>query len=294
MRGNVAESNDSDTAEKSVMWPPSLDDEKIDVVSASRRFGSENWVPSGRHEPTYTDLLSGFGGSVDSTRGICTSFTDRPIAHANSMRKQLDQEGRFNLHSPRSMMPSSLSLGLESNLKGSVQGGNISYQGQGNVRYGGFDDYTIVHGHRVDHPHGNWFMPPPSSPHLDNPAHSRELTSKSVLGQKYEAVKPKDGDCKLFGYSLISPEPAVSRRSIVDKASGQTDLIPNQSHTFEFDQKSEQARGSKLADNPVSGKDQERSLQTNQQNSRELQGKTQNGSTRSCTKVLFLTSFYFL
>ncbi|PON97460.1 Auxin response factor [Trema orientale] len=284
LRGNLAESNDSDTAEKSVMWPPSVDDEKIDVVSASKRYGSENWVPSGRHEPTYTDLLSGFGAMADSSRVICPSFTDQSVTPANSMRKHsLDQEGRFNLHSsPRSMIPSSLSLSLDTNLKSSVQGG---YQGQGDVRYGGFDDRTILHSHRVEHPHGNWFMPPPSNPHFENPSHLRELTSKPLLGQKYEAVKPKDGNCKIFGYSLILPEPSVSHRSIVDKATGQMNLLPNQAHTFEFDHKSEQVRGSKLADNPVAGIDQEKSSHTNQQHSRELQGKAQSGSTRSCTKV---------
>uniref|UniRef100_A0A803NVL1 Auxin response factor n=1 Tax=Cannabis sativa TaxID=3483 RepID=A0A803NVL1_CANSA len=164
LRGNFVESNDSDTAEKSVVWQPSLDDEKVDVVSASRRYVTENRASSGKHEPTYTDLLSGFGTTVDSTRGFC-SFTEHSVATANSMRKHsLDQEGRLNLHSsPRSMVPSSLSLSLDTNMKGSVQGA-ISYQGQGN---------------------------------------------------KFEVAKPKDGNCKIFGYSLIAPEPAVSHKSSV-------------------------------------------------------------------------------
>ena len=107
-------------------------------------------------------------------------------------------------------------------------------------------------------------MPPPSSPHFENPSHSREMTSKPVVGQKYEAAKPKDGNCKIFGYSLFAPEPAVSHRSIVDKANGQMNFMPNQAHMFEFDQKSEKVRGSKLADNPVAGNDQEKSVNTSQ------------------------------
>ncbi|KAM6583979.1 hypothetical protein CsatB_010981 [Cannabis sativa] len=262
LRGNFVESNDSDTAEKSVVWQPSLDDEKVDVVSASRRYVPENRASSGKHEPTYTDLLSGFGTTVDSTRGFC-SFTEHSVATANSMRKHsLDQEGRLNLHSsPRSMVPSSLSLSLDTNMKGSVQGA-ISYQGQGNVRYGGFDDYTTLSGHRVEHAHGNWFMPPPSSPHFENTVHSRELTSKPISEQKFEVAKPKDGNCKIFGYSLIAPEPAVSHKSSVAKT-----------------------MGTKIADNPIVSSDPEKPMQTTQQQSREHQGKTQNSSTRSCTKV---------
>ncbi|PQQ18109.1 auxin response factor 2 [Prunus yedoensis var. nudiflora] len=142
LRGNFVDS-ESDTAEKSLAWTPSVDDEKIDVVSASRRYG----IPSGRHEPTYTDLLSGFGTNVDSSRGICPPFVDQAVA--NSMRKHsLDQEGKFNLQS-WSMLPSSLSLSLDSNLKGPPIG-NMAYQAQGNTDM--VDLVTILsNGHRVDH-----------------------------------------------------------------------------------------------------------------------------------------------
>lgn len=276
LRGNFPESNDSDTAEKPVMWPSSLDDEKVDVSASSRRYGSENWVSSGRHEPTYTDLLSGFGAAADSSRGIGLPFADQSVVPANTMRKHpLDQDGRFNLqNSHRSMMPPPLSLSLENNLKGSVQSGSISYQAQG--RYAGFDDHSILHGRWVEHPHGNWFMPPPSSPRLENSAHSRDLLSQPASGQKNEAVKPKEGNCKLFGYSLIRP---------VEKSAGQTNHVSSQAHKFEFTHKSEQAGGSKSADNPGPVNEQEKRVQTSQQPLREVQGKVQGGSTRSCTKV---------
>ena len=80
----------------------------------------------------------------------------------------------------------------------------------------------------------------------------------------YETAKPKDGNCKIFGYSLIAQKPAISHISIVDKANCLMDFMPNQVHTFEFDQKSEKVRGSKLADNLVAGNDQEKSVNTSQ------------------------------
>ncbi|XP_059442328.1 auxin response factor 2A [Corylus avellana] len=291
LRGNFAESNECDTAEKSVAWPPSLDDEKIDVVSASRQYGSENWMSSGRHEAIYTDLLSGFGVNADASHGNRASF-DQAAAAVNVTRKQsLDQEGKFNLLSnPWSLMPSGLSLNLSaSNLKGPVQGSDVAYQAQGNARYGSITEYPVLHSQRVEHPQGNWLMPPPAPCHFENPAHSRELMPKPMLVQQYESVKPKDGNYKLFGIPLISnpvtPEPVAPRRSMMNEPAGQLLNNTQQVHTNDSEQKSEQSRGSKSADNPLPLNEKQKSVQMCEQHSREVQGKALGGSTRSCTKV---------
>lgn len=284
LRGNFAEreSNESDTAEKSVVWPPSLDDEKIDVVSASRRYASENWVPPGRHEPTYTDLLSGFGANADSSHGFGSPFAD-----AVPVRKSiLDQEGKFNLVArPWSLMPSGLSLKLaESNAKVPVQGGDVNYQVRGNVRYGGFGDYSMLNGNRAEHSHGNWLMPPIPPSNFENSAHSRELIPKSALGQDQEAGKSKD--CKLFGIPLFSnpvmPEPAVSHRNTMNEPAGNLD---QQFRAFESDQKSEQSKSSKLADDNLVFNEHEKLSQPCQPHTKDVRSKTLCGSARSCTKV---------
>ncbi|KAL6177689.1 hypothetical protein ACLB2K_049214 [Fragaria x ananassa] len=185
LRGNFVES-ESDKAQKSTARPVTVDDNSI---SGSKRYGSgtDNWMPSGRHEPTYTDLLSGFGTNGDS-HGICQPFVDQAVASSNSMRKHsLDQEGKFNLNS-WSMLPSSLSLSLDSNQTGHIV--NASYQAQQNVRYGGLNDYSVHHGHRVEQIQGNWLMPPPPS-HFDQ-ANAREVMPKHISLLKHEAIKPKD------------------------------------------------------------------------------------------------------
>ncbi|KAK3193478.1 hypothetical protein Dsin_024788 [Dipteronia sinensis] len=107
--------------------PGKHEDEKIDVVSGSRRYGSENWVPSGRHEPTYTYLLSGFGANADSSHGYSPSFVDQSLPSAR--KSLLDQDGKFSLLArPWSLMPSSLSLKLaESNMKVPGQSGDVTY-----------------------------------------------------------------------------------------------------------------------------------------------------------------------
>ena len=287
MRGNFAESNESDTAEKSVVWPTAVDDEKVDVVSTSRRYGSETWMSMGRHDTAYSDLLSGFGGSGDPPH---PSLVDQMGPVAYPVRKHsLDQEGKLNVHHPWSVMPSSLSLNLlDSNAKGSPCGGETPYQARGNLRYSAFGEYPVFHGYKVEHPHGN-LIPPPPPTQYESPR-SRELISKPMSVKTSETVKPKDGDCKLFGISLISspaaaPEPSVSQRNVASEPAGQIRLTSHQQCTSENGQKSEHSKGSKPADGLVVLDDHEKPLQTSQLHLKDVQAKPPSGSARSCTKV---------
>ncbi|XP_020205134.1 auxin response factor 2A [Cajanus cajan] len=270
LRGNFAESNESDTAEKSVVWPPTVDDEKIDVVSTtSRRYGSESWMSMGRNEPTYSDLLSSFGASGDQMS---------PVAYT-ARKQSLDHEGKLHVPHPWPVMPSNLSLNiLDSNTKGPAHGGDTTYQARGNLRYSAFGEYAALHSHKVEHSHGN-LMPPPPAPvtQYQSPC-SRELMSKPVSAKAYDATKPKDGDCKLFGISLISgpavSEPSVSQRNVSEPAD-QMHLTPHQQRTSENDQKSDHSKGSRPAED----------LETSQVHMKDVQAKPLGGSARSCTKV---------
>ncbi|KAI4343553.1 hypothetical protein L6164_010889 [Bauhinia variegata] len=267
LRGNFAESNESDTA---------LDDEKIDVISTSRRYGSDSWMSMGRHEPTYSDLLSGFGVGGDPSH---PSFIDQTAPSVNPARKHsVDHEGKFNvLASPWPVIPSSLSLNLlDSNVKSSAQGGDITYQGRGTVRYGALRDYTVLHGHKVEYSHGSLLMLPPLPTQYES-ARSRDPMTKQMPAKTSEAVKPRDGDCKLFGISLISnpvtPDLCVSQRSVASESAGQAHLTSNQPHTSES------------ADVIVAIDDNDKPLNTCHTHPKDVQAKQPSGSTRSCTKV---------
>ncbi|XWS47752.1 hypothetical protein CRYUN_Cryun13aG0011600 [Craigia yunnanensis] len=289
--GNLAESNESENAEKSVMWPPSVDDEKTDMVSAAIRFGSENWMPSGRHEPTYADLLSGFGSNADSSHGYSPSLGDQTLVAGNPMRKQfLDQDGKLGSWS---LLPSGLSLKLaDTNAKPPLQGSDVPYQARGNGRFSGFGDYPILQGHKIEHSHGNWLMPSPTSSHYENPVHSRDLMPKTSLVQEHENGKSREGNCKLFGIPLISnsvaSEPAVSHINALNKPLGHMQAAYHQIHAFESDQKSEKSKVSQLAEDLSAFNEQDKLFQLGQPHTREVQSKLPTASTRSCTKVLSL------
>ncbi|KAG2678403.1 hypothetical protein I3843_11G001000 [Carya illinoinensis] len=290
LRANFVESNESDTAEKSIVWPPSLDDEKLDVVSASRRYVSENWMSGGRHEPTYTDLLSGFGANADISHGPCAPYVDQAAAAVKFSRKlSLDQEGKFNFLASQWSLRSNLSLNLlDTNLNRPVQVGNVAYQAQGNARYGAIAESSMLHCHRVEQPQGNLLMPTPAPCHFETPAHSREPMPIPISVQQCEAVKPKDGNYKLFGVSLVSnpvtPVPVAPQRGMMNEPGGHILDTSHSARTLESDQKSEQSQGSKSADNPLPV-NEKKSVQRREQHSREVQGKTLGSSTRSCTKV---------
>nr|QGJ03859.1 ARF2.1 [Eucommia ulmoides] len=258
LRGAFSESNDTNSTEKPIGYPNQVDDNKHDA-SANRRYGSEKWLPLGRAESSFTDLLSGFGTQINSSAvsssnqsGIATSNSN-----SNSMRIQLrDQEEKFNqLGSPRPMMASNLSLNLfDSGMKSHTQNSTTAYNFQGNSRYGGFNDFSLLSGPR------DWFMPPPVPSYL-----------QPVSKHQNETVKPKDNHCKLFGIPLFSSadQPTTSRNALIEPDS-------QRSPALETGQRSEQPKRPRVVDGPVQNNDKE---------VQNFQGKVHSGSTRSCTKV---------
>ncbi|XP_039011777.1 auxin response factor 2-like [Hibiscus syriacus] len=288
LRGTFAESNESDTAEKSVMWPPSANDVKNDVPG-ERKFGSENWMSSGRDEPTYTDLLSGFGSNVDSSCGYRLSLVDQSSMPGNSMGKNLlNQEAKLG---SLSLSHSGLSLKLaDTSANPPLQGSDVPCQSQGNGRFSGFGDYPVLEGRRIEHSHDNWLMPPPTSSYYENSVHARELMPKTSFVREPNNGKSREGNCKLFGIPLISnssaSDPAVSHVNAFNKPVGNVKAALRQVHSFESDQKSKWPRTSQLAAEDRSAfNEPERIFQLGQPHSREVQIKPST-STRSCTKVL--------
>lgn len=270
LRGTFGESNESDSSDKPMVWPPSVDDEKMDI-SASRRYGSEKWLPFGRVESSFTDLLSGFGTQSSSPREFCSPSGSQT-------------EGKFKLlTNPWSTVPSNLSLNLlDSSMKAHVQGGDIPYQTRGDVRYGGFSEYPMLSNQRGgggEQLQGSWLMPPLLS-YLQMPSHSSGVMPKSFLVQQHEVMKPKDGNCKIFGVPLAG-------NSVTLEAAGQLHhgIQSQQFPAIESDQRSEQSKGTKMADNPLASKVPEKQFQASQPHVRDGQGKGQGVSTRSCTKV---------
>ncbi|KAL8117515.1 hypothetical protein AgCh_015417 [Apium graveolens] len=287
--GNFAESIESNLSDKQVAWPHSADDEKIDVVPASQRFRSDKCSPLGRGESSFTDLLSGFGSQTNSSHDVVIPSNIQTTTTANSNRLKLhDEEGSFNFVSSRwPVMSSSLSLNLGSGSNGHLQGSD-AYQTPRDARYGNYNNCLMQHGQTGDQNQG--LMPPPQSYYHQIPVHSREpMTNSSPID--HEAVKPKDGNYKLFGIPLVSrtvtTEPSAAQRNTMIEAAGDMHLglQPHRSIIFDSEKWSEQLKGAKVANDLNANDEQEKPLHSCQPTTKDGQSKVPGSSTRSCTKV---------
>ncbi|CAI9753589.1 unnamed protein product [Fraxinus pennsylvanica] len=288
LKGTFAESNESDSSEKPMLWPPSLDDEMIEHVSSSRRCGLDKWLPLGRPESSFTDLLSGFG----SQNNLSHEFSLPSGNTAVSKRQVQEREGKFRLiGNAWSMIPSCLSLNLmDTGTKTHGQGPDASYHTQGDIRQiGGLGECSMLPDHRDGNQHVNWLMPPPNSPYLQMmPGQSRELQPNSVFAQ-HDTTKPKEGNCKLFGVPLISgsvptEQDLLHMNAVIETSRVYGGMHSHQSPALASDQRSDQSKGLKMADNPVTS-EEDKHFQTFHPVAREREGKGVSGSTRSCTKV---------
>lgn len=289
--GNFGESIESDISDKQVVWPNSTDDENIDAVLAPQRYRSEKWSPLGRGESSFTDLLSGFGSQTNSCHDMVIPSSIQKTSTAKSNKLQLhDEEGKFKLVSSGwPMMSSSLSLNLGSGSSSHLQGSD-AYQTRRDVRYGNYNNGLMQPGQAGDQNQGS--MPPPHSYYHKMPAHSREAMPKSSP-VRHEAIRPTDGNCKLFGIPLVSStittEPVVAQRNTMIEAAGDMHLglQPHRSLVFESDKWSEQLKGAKVANSAIANDEQEKPLHSSQPS------KVPGGSTRSCTKVIACVNTYF-
>ncbi|CAH2043921.1 unnamed protein product [Thlaspi arvense] len=282
LRTKHTESVECDVPENSVVWQSSADDDKVDVVSASRRY--ENWMTSGRHEPTYTDLLSGFGSNIDPSHGHRIPFYDHTSSPSVPAKKiSSDQDGKFDyLANQWQMMHSGLSLKLHESPKVPTAS-DTSFQGRGNVKYG---EYPVLHSLTTENTGGNWPIRPRAMNYFEEVVHAQaqaqakeHVAKRPAIVQQEETAKSRDGNCRLFGIPLVNntngTDSTMSQRNNVNDAAGLTQIASPKVQDI-----SDQSKGSKSTNDH---REQGRPFQTNHPHPRDAHTKT--NSSRSCTKV---------
>lgn len=127
-------------------------------------------------------------------------------------------------------------------------------------------------------------MPPPGSSSFENIANSREIAMRQIRMEQEPTVKPKDGNCKLFGIPLIG-SPAAQVTSVSDEPATLLPPMLKDVHNVESDRNSQQSKGSKPIDSSPAGNEKEKKMQSSQSLPHDSQTKNHVGSSRSCTKV---------
>lgn len=286
LRTTFSESNESESTEKPLLWNPSLDEEKNDVGAASKRYGSEKWLPLGRAESSFTDLLSCFGSQKNTSRDFCMPSGDQAIP------KTLAQghDTKFSLiGNTWSTVHSGLSLNLiDSCLKAPSQGTYATCQTHGDARYGAFTEFSLISDHRGDNHQANRLMPPPVSPYIQMPhMDTRELMPNSGFVQPQDTNRTKEGNCKLFGIPLVSH--STSLDAVLSHRSAMIEPSARVQHGMQFHQfpvaGADQLKVSKVVNNPLAACEWEKQIQSFHTLSRDRESKAHSGSIRSCTKV---------
>ncbi|XP_010523495.1 PREDICTED: auxin response factor 2 isoform X2 [Tarenaya hassleriana] len=276
LRGKLTESVECNAPENSAVWPPSVDDDRV-VVSVSRRYGSENWMSSGRHEPTYTDLLSGFGSNVDTSHNHRLPFTDHSVRPSGPTKKPLGgQDGKFDyVGNQWPLIHSGLSLKLPESSKVPFVG-DASFHGHVNVKYGRSKEYPVLHGPTmVENACGNWPMPPHAVNYFEDMAQIREHVAKQpAMRQEKETGKSRDGNCRLFGIPLVSHSIETEPTEQVSQTQILSPKVLDQSDKSKVLKSTKDPRTEQVGRQPQTG-------QIHQPET--AHGKS--NSTRSCTKV---------
>ena len=279
LRSNFAEDNESDVAPKSIVWPPSRNEERNDACTPMK-LGSENWIQMGRPELTYTDMLSGFQKSSDSH-----SFSSPYFEHNSGDKKSLEsqfwnQEGERSLFSSQwSVMSFNSPFNLESNMKMPTQA----------VRYGGMGGYMPL----LEQNHPNLFTSLPSNAGMENLSQPQVVRPQPVVAAANNGAATGSSPWKIFGFNLNSnpsiPDPVSARSNAtheLESCSQPTGTLHQSSEVLESGQSVEPAKSTKSVESASTGSEWEKGLQLSQSGAKDVQGKPLGSSTRSCTKVL--------
>ncbi|THU53746.1 hypothetical protein C4D60_Mb10t17690 [Musa balbisiana] len=282
-------------AKKSIMW--STNAEEKNDVSSQRRFGSDSWMHTKRHEQTCAEILSGF-------RAPDSGGFRSPLLEQNSGDKNLskphfqDQESRHN-YSPGSwsLMPpnSDFSMG-ECNLKTSSQVVEIPHLKAGRYRCGMQGGLSEFQGLGGDQTSLNWLEHMMPESRKDNQPQPKVIKPQPLVPSQIDVAKPKaSSGYKLFGFHINS-SPMISESAVPQSNSAdilishscQTSTLP-QPHGLEADKHSESSIVAKLVGTTPTNGDAEKLIQACPQAPKEGQSKLQGGPIRSCTKIYIYT-----
>ncbi|KAG8089893.1 hypothetical protein GUJ93_ZPchr0011g27082 [Zizania palustris] len=284
-------SSELDTAQKSITRPTGFDCEKNNIPM-QRKLGSDGWMQMNRPE-SYSEMLSGFQPPKDvQTRQRFCLPEQITAGHSNfwnTVNSQYqDQQGNHNmLPSSWSFMPPNTGFGLNKQSYPMMQEASGLPQRAASSKFGN-GGYAAMPGRSIEQYSGGWFGHMIPDSHMDD-TQPRLIKPKPLVVAHGDVQKAKGASCKLFGIHLDSPaksESLKSPSSVVYDGMPQTPGAAEwrRPDVTEVEKCSDPSKTMKPLDTPQADSVTEKHLSC-QQASRNMRGKSQGGSTRSCKKV---------
>lgn len=292
-RSTFPRNDERDTTQNVNVWKSPQGQDQVETNFSKSIFGAEDRVSHVRQRAQCMNQIFS-SRNLQESYGVGWPLVDQNPVNVGQLRKQVsDQESIYNLStSPESIVHLSHSSNnnmIESSLKLPVSEANgLHYSNPANSRYRAHSEYDGLHGLEVKWQPGNWLLPllPPSYPENSNNPVAVNFDHLHV--QREDKVKG-NGNCKLFGISLIS-DPSVTEQDMLHTNSMHrpqvaSDAASEQHQDMGSDQLLERLICSKSAETVIRGDEQGKPLQVLNQHSLNSQVKVQGGSTRSCIKV---------
>ncbi|KAI5600938.1 hypothetical protein POPTR_001G066200v4 [Populus trichocarpa] len=223
----------------------------------NRKLGPDDKIPQVMHGAKLMNLTTGPGTlheSYESTRPffeLNSDDVDRP--------SKLNETGMFNCHSAPLMY-----LGHPFNMMASRM------------------EVHVAKDKDIQQQRGSWFSP---LPYADNSSHPSGSKPQHLPFQQRNKETSKDGNCKLFGFSLfgnpMAAEPAIIHRHSTEKQQQQINVASDHLKLLGSEGFLEQAKHSKH----VRPEEQGNIFQASALHSKDVQGMPEGDSTRRCVKV---------
>ncbi|EEF50110.1 transcription factor, putative [Ricinus communis] len=277
MRSKLAVNNYLDTAQNPNGWTLFQGKDQNGTDFDKRRSGPDNGMPQMMPGVEYKNSTTG-PDTIHETYDFSRPLVEFHPANVDQLKTHaFGQESKFNRCPPCKMHSSSPHNTPESKLE--LCASKNKYHSL-NIKSDTLRQNDTVHGLEVDYQPGSWISP------LTNADNSPYLASEKlypVALQQHEVKSKEDGNCKLFGISLISSpvpmENATVDNNFMHRPQGLFNLASDKLQDFGSDLSLQQLKKPKFFDSTIRCEEEKLFMA-----SHFIEGKLQNGSTR-CVKV---------
>ncbi|XP_056165473.1 auxin response factor 2A-like [Syzygium oleosum] len=274
LKGSLALNNDMENAEMPHAWCEFPADNPKSMHFGQRKCRPNTWMAPTMQEATLIDLVSD-SGSFHHRRGFFSSFFRRDSEISNQVKKQNSTEETKTDLLPS---PGSVRQGPSLNMLGSGIVASLEIESRQQQCLSNVKGDT-----RRDMHSGNFFFPMLSPSFVEDPNHIMVGKSDFPFAQQELIKSNGNGNCKLFGISLTSGPVATE----LDNGHGSQKQVlqSNPADDSEPNVLVSPIKCSKIAPNTIAYGEQGRAFPSSEQPVRDVEGKHQAASTRSCIKV---------